>query len=107
MPKTRPLSLEQYILDDLDAKPHANSGAMFKKHDGSTEDHVIEVKTTQRKSFAINREYWDGLDKQSMQRFREPVMVLVFDDEYSYSDTTKLVIINYEYFKELLENTEE
>ena len=103
MPKTRPLSLEKYILDDLDAKPHANSGAMAKKHDGSTTKHVIEVKTTQNKSFAVNSKYWYGLYKRSIHRMREPVLVLAFDDEHSYEDTTKLAIIDYEYFKELLE----
>ena len=60
--KTRPLKLEREILEDLDATPHANSGAMKKKQDGSTDSHLLEVKTTTKKSYSITKEYWEELE---------------------------------------------
>ena len=103
MPKTRPLKLEREILEDLDAKPHANSGAMKKKHDGSTQLHLFEVKTTTKDSFSISRTYWEGLEKQAMMRRLEPIMVVAFDDGYGVArGLDKVVVMDYEHFRQLV-----
>ena len=104
MPKTRPLQLELEILEDLDAKPHANSGAMKKKHDGSDDEFLYEIKTTQKNSYSIKSIYWDELKKQAIARRLEPIMVLVFDKGVgSHRDQDKVVIMDYENFKAIME----
>ena len=103
----RALRLELYILDDLGAVPHANSGAMAKKHDGSTDEGLVEVKTTGQKGFSIVKKYWDGLRTQAIKRRREPIMVIAFDDgKSSPSNLTKIAVIDYEYFKSLTVESE-
>lgn len=100
MAKTRALQIEQDILKDMGATPHANSGAMKKKHDGSTRDFLIEVKTTTNKSFSINREYWEKLQERALSMHKDPVMVIAFDDGISPSLLLRTVVVmDYEDFQ--------
>ena len=106
MPKQRPLKLEQKILKDLHAVPHANSGAMAKKHDGSTVENLIEIKTTQAASFRVENQYWQLLKIRAITRSRQAALVVAFDHGGVVDDMEKVVVIDYEYFKELV-NTED
>ena len=102
MPKTRALKLEQQILTDLGATPHANSGAMKKKHDGSDSNHLYEIKTTGKRGFSIVKDYWLGLKNKAIQRRIDPVIIVAYDDgKSSASDLDKVVVIEYDYFVQL------
>lgn len=96
MSKTRPLKLEQQILNDMGAVPHANSGAMKKKNDGSTDTHLIEIKTTQAQSFIVKKDYWEEVRGNALKRGLEPMMIIAFDDGGSVEDMIKVIVIDYD-----------
>ena len=103
MPKTRPLKLEVDLLENLGAIPHANSGAMAKKHDGSTPENLFEIKTTRAASFSIKKEYFGQLKKRAIQRNLQPALVIAFDDGMDTAyHLDKVVVVDYEYFRELV-----
>ena len=102
MPKTRALKLEQDIIEDLGGSSHANSGAMKKKFDGSTESFVLEVKTTEKSSFSVKDAYFDELKDNANMRRREPALIIAFDNGSTINNMNKLVVIDYELFKDFL-----
>ena len=108
MPKTRPLKIEQQVLKELNANPHANSGSMVKKHDGSDTGHVYEIKSTTAKSFSIKEEYWQQIKETAISRQgREPVLIIVFDDNNKdISSLEKLAVIPLECFNDFKQHYE-
>lgn len=69
------------MLKDLGAKAHPRSGAGRIKHDGSTHDELVEVKSA-RKQFALRLVDLAVLYKRAVQEGKEPLMVVTFDDGY-------------------------
>ena len=100
----RGLELEREIIRDLGASRHPNSGAMKKKHDGSDTNHVYEIKTTIGKSFSVVSTYWRELKLNAAKRGREPALIVLFESKaQSVSSMDKVVVVDYEYFKELID----
>ena len=100
--KNRGRKLEDDIIKDLGAKPHKNSGAMHKKLDGSDDEHSYEVKTTSARQYIFKCSDWLEVKKQAILQHKEPVMVVAFDNNADMQGMEKIVIIDYEYFKEIL-----
>ena len=102
MPKSRALQLEHDVINDLNATPHANSGAMKKKHDGSDDHFLYEVKTTESKQYGLKFEYFEEVQKQAFKRGLLPVMVIVATrPQLSLEASDKYVVLRYEDFKEI------
>jgi len=97
--------LEKKSIQWLGGKPHPASGALLKKHDGSNDEFLIEVKTTTQKSFSILRTYIKKLGDYALQRGLAPMMVVIFDDgpAVRFQDLDKYVVIEMEAFQDLWE----
>lgn len=103
MVKNRGRQLEDTIIKDLGAKPHKNSGAMHKKLDGSDDDYVYEVKTTGSGQYIFKRSDWLEVNRQALQQHKEPAMVIAFDNKADMQSMDKVVVIEYEQFKGMLD----
>ena len=97
MPKTKPLQIEQKIIKDLGAKLHANSGAMAKKHDGSDNHHLYEIKYTEANQFILKFDYFEGVREEAYKRRLNPAMIIENKQGKRY------VIIDYDDFKEYID----
>lgn len=84
---------ERSIAKEFGAKQHPNSGAMYKPFDMSTDNLLIETKTTQTVSYKISLPYWLALKRSAVAK--EPVMVIEIRGE-------KLVLIRKDFFKHLV-----
>ncbi len=104
MVRNRGRKLEDDIIKDLGAKPHKNSGAMAKKLDGSDEWYSYEIKTTSARQYILKHVDWQEVNRQAIQQHKEPIEVLVFDNKRSIQNMDKIVIMDYEHFKELKNN---
>lgn len=72
--------IEDGIIRHLRARKHVNSGAMKDKYDADTQDLLIEVKSTTKKQFAVNREYIQNLMRHAGIVDKIPVIILAWDD---------------------------
>ena len=102
MSKNRGRKLEDDIIKDLGAKPHKNSGAMHKKLDGSDDSYVYEIKTTSARQYIFKCADWLEIRRQAIQQHKEPALVIAFDNKADMQSMDKVVVIDYEEFKMLL-----
>ncbi len=102
--KNRGRKLEDDIVKDLGAKPHKNSGAMAKKLDASDYLYSYEIKTTAAKQYILKHSDWIEVNRQALQQHKEPAMIIVFDNNHDINSMDKVVVIDYEQFRILIEN---
>jgi hypothetical protein len=67
---------EKSLSKRLGFRQHSNSGAGKEKHDMSNDELLVEVKRTDRKSYALNASYWQALQKVALSQNKEPIMIL-------------------------------
>lgn len=102
MAKTKALKIEQEIIQDLSATPHANSGAMKKKHDASDDSFLYEIKTTEASQYTFKFDYFREVRKQAYRRLRIPTMIIADTKGKNTADSSeKFVILDYDDFIEL------
>jgi len=60
-----------------------NSGAFYQKGDGISEEHCVEIKTTEKKSFSINTKLLNKIWEQAFSQNKFPLfgIVLTSKDE--------------------------
>lgn len=87
--------LERKIAQEFNARQHKNSGAMVEKYDMSTDELLIEHKSTLKSSFTIKLLLWRQLAKKATTR--EPVLILDISGN-------ELVVIRKEFFRFLVES---
>lgn len=78
---------EKKVVKDMGGRVHPRSGAGSIKHDGSTEDLLIEVKDAAR-SHTMNGEYLLELFTTAVRQGKEPRYVVTFKDAGLIVDCT-------------------
>lgn len=101
MVKNRGRELEDKIVKFLYARPHKNSGAMAEKFDADTENHVLEIKTTQARSYKLDKELWDKLEEDAINHGKAPALILYWDDKKQFYGDNMVVIIGINEFIEI------
>ena len=81
--RNRGRELEKNIIKFVGAKPHKNSGAMAEKFDADTEEHVLEIKTTQAGSYKLDKKYWGKLCDDAIMHNKLPALILAWDEQKS------------------------
>lgn len=82
-PAARGRDIENAVVKLINARRHANSGAMAEKWDADTKDLLIEIKSTTYKKYSHGKEYFDQLAKDAGRRDKFPVIILVWDHDSS------------------------
>lgn len=70
---------ERKIVKDKGGRVHPRSGAGSIKHDGSTEDQLIEVKDAAR-SHTLSGQYLSDLFTTAVRQGKEPLYIVTFKD---------------------------
>ena len=95
-PSKKGFKVEKIILKLLGAKSHIGSGALKKKHDGSDDRYLYEVKHTDAKSYKFDLKYWkDNVTKNALRTGKDPIIVISFSEQY------RIVIMDFEEFMTL------
>ena len=68
---------EKQILKRLGARAHPRSGAGKIKHDGSTEEELIEIKDA-GKTFTMNGTYLTSLWRVAIKQDKKPVLIIKY-----------------------------
>lgn len=79
VPKNRGRKIENAIIKWMGARAHLNSGALKESWDADTEEHLLEIKSTKAKQFAIKNDYLHELARDSDLGDKMPVLVVCFD----------------------------
>lgn len=104
MPKSKGRMIEDEVIEQLQATPHANSGAMKKKHDGSDEVFLYEVKTTDKSQYTFKFDYFYEVQRQAFKRRLLPAMVVVSTmGENKLDNCNAFVTIRFEDFLEMMD----
>ena len=76
-PQEKGLSKERDAVRRRGGRPHPGSGSGGIKHDGSSENEVIEVKTVE-KTHTLKADYLESLYAHAVRQGKEPVYVVAF-----------------------------
>ena len=58
-----------------------NSGAFYQKGDAISENHCVEIKTTEKKSFSINTKLLNKIWNESLDQAKLPLFGIVIRNE--------------------------
>lgn len=71
---------ERRVLKKIKARPQPNSGAIpGMPHDGIRGRWMIEVKSTEKKSLGVKREWLIELEGNAINHIKHPAMILLFE----------------------------
>lgn len=82
VPKTQQVKGRDHepgVLKSLGARQHSNSGAGWKKGDGSTEDELIELKLCKR-THSLAGDYIRGLHREAAKTGKTARLLVYFED---------------------------
>jgi len=80
------IKYERYLYNSLrkmgfDVKQQPGSGAGVKKGDLILEDFLVEVKTTTKKSYSLNKEVLEKVKGQAFRLAKKPVLIVSYDGD--------------------------
>ena len=97
--------IEQAIVKFLGIRSHLNSGAMKEKMDASSREMVMEIKSTQAKSYKTNRDLLQKIYYSATRRGKIPVLLIAWDDGDNYINIEDMsVVVPAKDFFQLLNN---